>query len=258
MLSHLPTDHVNSFFVIIYRGRSGSTFLASKLDSHPEILCHSELFHPDCIATAPSCESDRESLHLGTIKERDKHPVGFIHRVYSHPRGSRAVGFKMGLSHNKIGLLALILNRRIKKIVLQRVNCLDSYTSLLIARQTGAWAFDDKGYKDSRSNDQGRQPVRVHVDPKDFKRYVVTTRLFFNGVRIILWLTRQTWIDIEYNQIDDQSKIEEILRFLGVDAKADLRSHLKKQNPASQKARIENYEELEGLFWNKGDEEYLS
>ena len=57
-------------FVILAAPRSGSNQLCTLLNSHPEILCHHEVYNPSAIFYA--LEYRGGSLDLGTIDDRDR------------------------------------------------------------------------------------------------------------------------------------------------------------------------------------------
>ena len=62
-------------FVILGAPRTGTNLLCTLLDSHPDVLCHHEVFNPAGIFWALG---DRQgALDLGSMAERDADPLGF-------------------------------------------------------------------------------------------------------------------------------------------------------------------------------------
>jgi LPS sulfotransferase NodH len=241
-------------FVILFVARTGSNLLAGMLDTHPQILCHHELFPS---GPAPhrslSVREGKLALDLGTAEERDRDPIGFLSRMYKLNAGAKAVGFKMGLSDPNVGvLLALILNRSIRKVVLRRENWLQVYTSALIAEQTHTFIRFEGDAKTPEPASQG-----VIVDADKFIVYVRKRQLAYRGLRGLAQLTSQQFFEISYEQIKDSAVIGRLLEFLGVEADAQLRERTVKQNPPRLQDRISNYEELSRRLQGTRYEQYL-
>jgi hypothetical protein len=210
------------------------------LDTHPEILCHHELFPS---GPAPhrslSVRAGKLELDLGTAEERDRDPIGFLSRMYKLNAGAKAVGFKMALYDPNIGvLLALILNRSIRKVVIRRENWLQVYTSTLIAEQTHTFIrFADDAT-------MPEPPAQAYVDVDKFVSYVRKRQLAYQGLRVLGRLTFQRFFEISYEQLKDEATIRQLLEFLGVNADAHLRERTVKQNSSRLCDRISNYDEL--------------
>ena len=80
-------------FALLTHPRCGSTYLATLLNSHPQVLCHGELFYQHQVFYAVGYRDG--SLHLATPAERDADPAAFLDKVWGHPFGNSAVGFKL-------------------------------------------------------------------------------------------------------------------------------------------------------------------
>jgi LPS sulfotransferase NodH len=63
-------------FVILAAPRTGSNWLCSLLNSHPDVLCHHELFNPSGVFYALGHRDG--ALDLGTPEERDRRPLAFL------------------------------------------------------------------------------------------------------------------------------------------------------------------------------------
>ena len=75
-------------FVIVFVARTGSNYLAAMLDSHPEIICHHEIFNPGGVHRSLSYKNS--DLSFGTVEERDRDPWSFLHRIYGFTDGAKA------------------------------------------------------------------------------------------------------------------------------------------------------------------------
>ena len=129
-------------FVILNATRTGSNFLCTVLNSHPDILCHHEIFNPHVIGVARHLQGG--DFRLGSMEERESDPVEFLDRVWRTNLDRRAVGFKMCLWQHEPAYHAVLPDPRVRKIILKRRNRVKSFVSLLLARQTGEWVvYDD-------------------------------------------------------------------------------------------------------------------
>lgn len=244
---YVPLDVTG--FAIVFLPRTGSNFLASMLDSHPAILCHHEVFNEDSVHR--SLRYKGTSLSFGTAVERDRDPWAFLARVYAFADGARAVGFKISPRQNDYALLGLLLNRKIRKVILGRRGWLHAYTSALIAERTQVWS-QHRGKADATTK-PASAPVKVRVDPISFRRFVRKRRFFYTLCRVLLTLTGQRAVFMDYEEIGDPSTMRRVLTFLGVDPEQPLAAATDKQNSAHLRDRIENYDELERLLRNTPD-----
>lgn len=157
-------------FVVFSVARSGTSFLTTSLRSHPDILCHGEALLPRHIPkhlhgsarsrfTAADCEND---------------PLGFFHELLKIDDGHIAVGCKVFRGHSPTVHNAILEDASIRKILLDRENRLASYSSGLIARETGRWS--------SRRSEGIEKLHRVSFDKSDFERYRNRVDGFFRKV----------------------------------------------------------------------------
>ena len=222
-------------FVIVCLPRTGSNLLGEMLDTHPEVLCHMEIFNPKSTYL-----SRKPHLRIGTKDERDQDPWTFLQRVYEVTDGRRAVGFKLMPDHNNPVLLSVLLNRRVRKIVLHRPNVLQTYVSNCIARQTQQWQL-------RASNVDLAKPAstKVDIDTHAFRRYARKVRIFYAMVGAIEKLTVQRFYHVNYPQLaQDRAIAIELMQFLGIDSNVQLQKPLKKQNASGLQQKVGNYDEL--------------
>ena len=136
-------------FCILASGRTGSNLLVSKLNSHPEVACHWEVFDSETVHTlfgggtyCPRAKHDApEAASLRDKKRRDLQPEAFLDELLAasrrHYPEAAALGFKILFHQNRGMLERVTADRDIIKVVLERENKLDQYASLKIALKTG-------------------------------------------------------------------------------------------------------------------------
>jgi LPS sulfotransferase NodH len=198
-------------FVILTRPRCGSTYLATLLNSHPQVLCHGELFYSLQVFYAVGYRDG--SLHLATPAERDADPQGFLAKVWELPFGNAAVGFKLVAGQLPGAFGAVFADRRIRAIVLRRKNRLKKFVSALIAEREQMWTH----YK-HRFRPEDLQPIRVEVSLPDLEAYLDAERTFYDGIAAALARQPKPWVEVFYEDLFAGSEtVERLLRFLGVE-----------------------------------------
>ena len=249
-------------FVIIFLARTGSNFLSSKLDSHPDILCHHEVFNPKGPHRSLSAKEGAVDLDLGTAKDRDSNPWQFINMVFrspgvlpdGRPNQVKSIGFKMSPVQGWLVFFSLILNHNVKKVILHRDNLLKTYVSQLFAFKTQEWGIR-KGLSNIRTSQ--KDVGKVCVNPASYMKFVRYRHLFYQSIRIIFKLTFQKVFEIEYKEIADNMKIQRLVRFLGLNDSVVLSSKTQRQAKQALPGRIENIDELRLLFNKTRHGEYL-
>ena len=120
-------------FVILSLARSGTSLLTSTLNTHPAILCHGEVYHPQ----------PRWHLlgNLSDLSEEEKRALqgepDFLQRIYDQDRP--VVGHKMWYGQNPSVCDALMADESILKIIHERENGLAQFASGKLAQETGVW-----------------------------------------------------------------------------------------------------------------------
>lgn len=250
---YLPNNDYKKF-AIIFMPRTGSNLLCELLDSHYQVLCHTEVFNPKATYL-----SRKPHLSIGTKEDRDRNPWAFLKRLYSVNDGARAIGFKMSPTDNYRVLLSVLLNRNIKKVILRRENLLETHVSGLIAQQTGVWVeMKDRGPGTDTGSAAGHAaPSQVSVNVGKFLTYARKVRLFLAGVELLRRASRQKFFHIEYRELKDPETRMRLLEFIGVDKNAKLIELTKKQNPRSLREKIANYEEVKRRLAGTRYEKFL-
>lgn len=233
-------------FAILFLPRSGSNLLASVLDSHPDILCHHEIFNWQLPQRSQGARSGEIRLDLGTASERDQDPWRFLNLVFSQAGETldgklnpvQFIGAKISPYDNFWVVLSVLLNRRIKKIVVRRSNFLAAFVSGQLAMETGEWAVFSDREVGARPNQQ------VQVDARRFLAFARKRRFFHAAIRFALRCTGQTHAEVEYATLKDSATQSRLLMFLGAREVAQLNERTRKQERRRLADRIANFDEL--------------
>jgi len=218
-------------FLIVCQPRTGSNWLCTLLQSHPQILCHHEVFHPDEIYYAVG-HRDGRLAHLGTSQERDRDPLRFLEQLWSADFGCPVVGIKLLDGQAPDVLARLLADSGIKKILLRRESRVRAYVSLLRARETGHWA---------RTPYDG---VTVHVEAHELLEFARRYDAFYASLRAS---TRsQPAMEVVYEDLQREPReLARVLEFLGVEAGgAVLNAHTARQSRDSLREAIRNFDQL--------------
>jgi LPS sulfotransferase NodH len=227
-------------FVVLAAPRTGSNLLCTLLNSHPDVLCHHELFNPNGIFYA--LEYRDGSLDLGSMEARDREPFAFLQRVWDHPLGASCVGFKMTRGQDAAIMQGLIEDSGVLKILLHRRNRLKTFISEQLALQTDRWEVYAK-------DELAIETPQLHVDVGAFKAHCELNESYYQDIRHALRSGRQHWIETAYEDILAESEHVRLLEFLGVEATdARLKQASVKQSDRDLRTHIENFQELERAF----------
>lgn len=223
-------------FAILAVPRTGSNLLCTLLNSHPEILCHHEVFNPLGIFMALTHRDG--GIQLGSLAERERDPLEFLDRVWRTGQNYRCVGFKWTRGQNKIVFENVLQDFRVKKIVLRRHNRIKTYISEQIAKQTQQW--------EAYSQQEVHRPrPRVTVDTVKLHEHISVNDQFYNEIDMSLTRTHQPHIDVLYESLFSRQEQMRLLEFLCVNA---VDQHLTpasvKQNSTDLRDSIANFSEL--------------
>lgn len=230
--------------MILAAPRTGSNLLCTLLNSHPEVLCHHELFNPNGIFYA--LEYRDGSLDLGDMEARDREPLAFLQRVWEHPQGASCVGFKMTRGQHAAVMQSLIEDAGVLKILLYRRNRLKTFISEELAKQTDRWEVYSKA-------ELAAGTPRLHVDVEAFRAHCELNESYYHGIENALHASGQPWIETAYEDILGEHEHVRLLEFLGVEATdTRLRQASVKQSDRDLRTHIENFRELERAFEGSG------
>jgi LPS sulfotransferase NodH len=237
-------------FVILNAPRTGSNYLCTLLNSHPEILCHHEIFNPHVVGVARHLQNS--DFHVGTIEEREKDPVEFLGRVWQQPLGRSCVGFKLCWKQNEAIFHAVLADTGIRKIVLKRKNRIKSFVSLLLARQTGEWVI----YEDAAA--PGIRP-NVPVDEAELLSHIAFNDAYYGEIEAAIQNPGQMAHIVYYEDLFSEPGLRSTLSFLDV-AEPDpalLAGQTRKLSSSSLRDLVANFESLEASLRGTALEEEL-
>jgi|SRR5690625_1447612 len=234
-------------FVIISYHRTGSTFLALKLNSFENVVCHSEIFNRGLKSFVNSIFDDgilpqksladrllRISPEEKLFKLKNRDPEKFLQLVFSQK--ADAIGFKIFQNQDDSILNRLIFDRGISKIILIRKNMLRSYVSYCIARETGVW---------SKHKGATVKLARVDINFEEFLEFFNKNNQFIRNVEKKLTDSDQHYLNLSFEEITTAFPLDKIESFLGIQAVlGDAEVEQVRQNPFSLKEIIINYDEI--------------
>jgi LPS sulfotransferase NodH len=214
--------------------RSGSNRLYTLLNSHPAVVCHSELFNRKAIYSSLRRRPEMSAAgKLAALLARNAAPRRFLD---DHVRKSRnawpeasAVGFKLFPYHSRRILRHVCTSQTYEVIYLQRNNRVLQYASDRIARRTNVWWSTAPG-------SQGGTAEKVDFSMRDFSRYVARLDHYDRLVRSALG--DKPFLEIAYEDMDRSLPV--IQQLLGVAALDALKSPAQKQNPDDWAKRFSN------------------
>ncbi len=232
------TETVRRFAVLSAR-RSGSNLLCTLIDSHPDALCHHELFNPRGIFTALDLRDMDTPLHDMAARERD--PIAFLSQVWGYARSHACVGFKMTPDQHPEILRTLLDDPGVAKIVLRRNNPLRALVSERIAEITGRW--------EAYAGESCGQPVdaaphpRIHIEPDELDRHVRHVEAFYDSLTGTMQRSGQRWLELRYESLFDAGEQQRLCDFLGLSPRV-LRARSIRQNPEPLEHLLDNADAL--------------
>ena len=222
-------------FVILATPRTGSNWLCTLLDSHPEILCHHELFNPEGVHLALSQRG--KGWELGDRHMQQEAPLDLLREAWGQTLGFRVVGFKLNLGQAPLVLKAVLTDPAVSKILVYRRNRIRTFVSERIAETTGHW----ESYSDSRWDDR---PKSVHVTLEELRVHAARNRDFYRRIRGRLEESGQQALELAYEDLGIGQSHRRLLRYLGVDPGVTLRASTRRMNGSPLEMIISNYAEL--------------
>ncbi len=228
-------------FVIVAAPRTGSNWLCTLLDSHPDVLCHREIFNPEGLHTALSLP---RPLALGTLAERDRDPAAVLRRVWAADCGRAAVGFKLNRESTPTAFALALDDRGVRKLVLRRHNRVRTCVSEALAARSGVW-------ESLRDGPLSPAHVTLRLEASALRAHAERNRRYYESITARLSQSGQAWLETRYERLHEPSEQARLLAFLGLAAGGvTLRGATRRQNPRPLRALLLNYaslrEELRG------------
>lgn len=245
-------------FVILFLPRTGSNFLAGKIDSHPQVMCHHEVLNPELPHPSQSVREGTVRISFGSTAERDAAPWRFLQILFcnrgrlanGNPNPVKAIGAKISHYDWPLVFLSILLNRRVKKIIVKRENVLASYVSEKQAIASGSWIY-------FKHMGQAKKAEPVYVDYDEFIKYERKRKVYYWVISAVGYLPAQKFFYIEYKEIKDAAAIRRLCEFIGVAGVAISTERTRKQADVPIVERIVNVEEMRQHFTNTNRIRYL-
>lgn len=229
-------------FIVASYQRSGSTMLTSALNSHPDVVCYSEIYN----IGRPMFMVDGMPENSNWLRKiRNVKPAAFLSNIIFRGYKStiESVGFKFFPEHlrhepySKI-LNGLIYDKSTSCIHLIRRNKLAMYLSLVKAQRTGAWSSNNKS---DNSNEL------INLDPYECQKAFESIK--HEQEYFIKCLENRNVLTVYYEDIIESpdEKYNEIQGFIGLDIQS-ITPTIKKQIIKPLCQVIKNYDELKEHF----------
>ena len=218
-------------FIILAAQRTGSNMLCTLLHSHPDVLCHHEIFNPDKIITALPLRDTEFSL--GSMEERKADPIEFMDRVWKNNLNHSWVGFKMTHRQHPLILDAVCKDPSIHKIVLKRKGRLKTYVSQLIAERSDVW-------EDYQNTTEVIPPRPVYVDYKKLHLAIEHNEQFHTDLNKTI---KGPQTNLTYETLLEKNTQQQLLSNLGL-SHCHLTAKSRQQNPHPLRKLISNKYEL--------------
>lgn len=187
-------------FVVLSAARSGTSLLTETLNTHPDIVCHGEIFHPKAKV---HLRGTLRSLSQDQIDAEQRDADGYLEKVFDQTE-KKAAGFKMWRVQAPSVCDALLGDRDVKKIIYERTNKFAQFSSNLLARATGVW---------NRAADKPGGPIQAEplgFNPKAFAKFCAVQADLFAHYRAS---AKGEVLDIPFSSIAD-GNFGQVLEFL--------------------------------------------
>lgn len=235
-------------FLIVGAQRTGTTFIRTSLSSHPDILCHGEVFklgkkshrHEDTFWHYSRLDF---STRARTLLRPALVTADFLDRLYSERRYA-AIGFKLMLSQCRRWpyIWPLLKERKVKVILVDRRNTLKTLVSRRAASCSGVYHVSET--LGTRSSVRCWSPKKVILELKDLVQDLDSI-----SAEQAEWKSRigndLPHLDLVYEDYvaDTARGNDAMLDFLNV-RHVPLSSDLQKVNPDDLAQIIGNYEDV--------------
>ncbi len=215
-------------FVMFAEMRTGSNFLEANLNAIPGLACLGELFNPHFVGS-----HNRDAQFGIDIAARNADPLAMLAALRAETAG--LAGFRLFHDHDPRVTAAVLADPACAKIVLTR-NPLESYVSLLIARETGQWRL---------MHGRARKEAKVAFDAAGFAEHVAAAQAFQVHLMRSLQTSGQAAFWIDYEDLGSLEVLNGLAAWLGVPGRlAALDATLKVQNPEPLTDKVTNPEEM--------------
>jgi len=251
-------------FIIFGIQRTGTTFLMSLLNSHPDVFCTHELFiqhmfpefdeeqHPQAISYNLYCKRNSKP----DIFIPDNHPLDGIRKSSVLPddfisnfckiQGYKAIGFKLMLNQLSDNIIQSLKKHQFKFIIIKRMNYLDTYIS---EKASG----HNKIMHQTTDTSSELELKQFRLEPFSVCQRLLTLEMSTKKLQEIANKFKFENISIEYENLvaQPQINIQKICDFLNVKFKDNLKSKYIKLLPKNKEETILNLDEIRYILNNQ-------
>lgn len=239
------SDKAQTRFLIMGLPRSGTTYLMTLLNTHPDVLCAGEQFNPYAIIGAQSESRDHADLLRRDWAPR-AHSKAFFEALAEGPH--TCIGYKFMIGHNIRMLSGIPDLADCRLIYVHRENRLAQISSLIKADTTKRWAQDRPDAHVQRKIDVG--PWRISHYWHEFATFDF---LFSEWFRTL----PQKKMKLEYREMFQDGFERKLCRFLGLDFDPGMKSPLVKQGTNTILDRFKRPEPIRKYFTKLGRQRWL-
>jgi LPS sulfotransferase NodH len=237
-------------FFIFTAPRSGSTVLTRTLDTHPQIFCAGELFHPSDKIYHPEWHFpfigkkkkkglSRKIFAVTNYIKGRLSGVSHIKKFYASRDQKTIRGFKLMIGHTKDfpSVWQYLRTADLKVIVLIRQNTFREALSSFRARKIGVFHSSD---------DTGLAATKVTIDAAGLKKRVDELEVL--KANILQQSEGTDRLVISYEDFENwQPMLNKVFGFLCVD-KIDIDPELRKVSAADWRDGVENFKDIENVM----------
>lgn len=238
-------------FIVLGMTRTGSGYLYTMLDSHPDFVVHGEVFNPRGIGALSGKLKRERWLNKGwlNMEYREKKPIEFLEKVLAYDKKKSFSGVKLFFPQNAEVVEYVISSNEYKKIVLRRDNSLAAYSSARTAQSSGGKGKVRRG--------DINEKIKVTFRGDDFEKFVVRREKYYQWGVSLLKQAGDGFLEVEYNALHDKHTFNNILDYLGASKNVCLDTDLVKRNPADILERFSNPEEVLEYVKQNGKTQWL-
>ena len=237
-------------FIIISTQRSGSSLLVTTLASHPEVVCHREVFleenfHPNSYSTYRTSSLRNRVAHLFY---REKLVNQYLEKLLLEAGDVAAFGFKFMYSQDKLlpQVMKWAEREDVKVIHLIRANVLKKRISRLVSR-----------FRNLAHSTERVEVCRISMETKRLKEKLDAMSKQIDQYRSRL--SHLQYIELTYEDLvaNQAYELKRLLEFLEMEVVPGLSSDLVKVNPDNVSEVIENYDEVVRALTGTKYEQFL-
>jgi LPS sulfotransferase NodH len=232
-------------FLIVGLPRSGTTYLMTLLNTHPDVLCAGEQFNPYTII-----DVDTQTRAYSDLLARDQKPRMHSEKFFEahDDSGHACVGYKFMIGHNVRLLRQLSDLTDYSLIYVHRENKLAQIASLIKADETKRWAQNES---------DGHIKKKISVGPLKINQYwhefATQDFLFTQWFRT---LPQKKW-RLEYKEMFQDGFEKQLCEFMNIRFDRNMQSPLVKQGVNNILDRFAKPGPIQHYFKKIGREDWL-